>query len=148
MFRYDVGLDLCYTGETKVKYLQAKDEYEAGILNVPLCEYRPMNSMHMAASAMFEVLYNRVSFCVGLSYYLYHGIYKGTDEKKSWGLSDTTPFESQYLPSAYSNYYERLGFKYYFGPKRNQFVGAFMKVHVGSIDYIEWTYGINLDVFR
>ena len=148
MFRYDVGLDFCYSGETKVKYLQAKDNYEAGILNVPLCEYRPINSMHLAASAMFEVLYNKVAFCFGLSYYLYHGIYKGTDEKKSWGLSGTTPFESQYLPSAYTNYYERLGLKYYFGTKNNQFVGAFMKVHIGSIDYIEWTYGINLDVFR
>lgn len=148
MFRYDVGLDWCYTGETKVKYLQAKDNYEAGALNVPLCEYRPINSMHLAASALLEVLYDKVAFCVGLSYYLYHGIYKGTDEKKSWSLSGTTPFESQYLPRAYSNYYERLGLKYYFGTKSNQFVGVFMKVHVGSIDYIEWTYGINLDVFR
>ena len=43
---------------------------------------------------------------------------------------------------------EKLGLKYYFGTKSNQFVGVFMKVHVGSIDYIEWTYGINLDVFR
>lgn len=149
-FRYDVGLDFCWTGESEVKYLQARDEYEAGILPTSLQEYKPWNSTHLAVSGLFEILYDRVSFCLGFAYYLYHGIYEGTDEKKTWSLdsSKMTDFERQYLPSAYTNYYERLGFKYYLGKNRNQFVGAFMKVHKGSIDYIEWTYGINFDVSK
>lgn len=149
-FRYDLGFDFCWTGETKLKYELAQERYNQGALNVPLEEYSPWKSSHLAVSGMFEVLYDRFAFCLGFAYYLYHGIYAGTDEKKTWTFkeSEMSAFEHQYLPSAYQNYYERLGFKYYMGKKGNQFVGAFMKVHKGSIDYIEWTYGINLNVSK
>ncbi|MDD4142376.1 MAG: hypothetical protein PHR20_06260, partial [Bacteroidales bacterium] len=95
-FRYDVGLDFMYTGETKVKYLNAAEKYAAGTLSTSLQTYEPVNSLHLAVSAMFEILYNRFAFCIGGGYYLYHGIYQGTDEKKSWCFSDNlTDFEKQ-----------------------------------------------------
>ncbi len=145
-FRYDVGLDFAWSGETKLKYQEAKDRYEAGTLETSLETYSPWKSTHIAASAMFEVLYNRFAFCIGGGYYLYHGIFSGTNEKKTWALAERkmSIFEKQYLPNAYKNYYERLGFKYYFGQNRNIYAGAFMKVHMDSIDYIEWTVGMNL----
>lgn len=144
-FRYDVGFDIMYTDESKIKYLKAAEKYEAGELNTSLQTYKPLNSLHIAASAMFEILYNRFAFCIGGGYYLYHGIYNGTTEKKTWDFSDElSNFEEQYLPTSYQNYYERLGFKYYFGNNSRHYVGAFMKVHKDSIDYIEWTYGIQL----
>lgn len=147
-FRFDVGLDFHWTGETKVKYAQAQQRYDNGTLEVELMEYSPLRSTHIAASAMFEILYDRFVFCIGGGIYLYHGIYHGTDEKMTWCFvgDGMTQFERQYLPNAYRNYYERLGFKYMFGKNRNQYVGAFMKVHLDSIDFIEWTYGI--DLFR
>jgi hypothetical protein len=144
-YAYNVGLDFNWTGETKVKYQQAHEKAEAGNLEVPLEEYTPWKSTHIAISAMFEIIYNRFSFCMGGAYYLYHGIFEGTDEEKTWTIAERNMsiFERQYLPNAYKNYYERLGFKYYFGKNRNQFIGAFMKAHMDSIDFIEWTYGIN-----
>ena len=65
-----------------------------------------------------------VAFCAGAAYYLYHG--------------------STMLPEFYKPYYERVGYKYYLGQNRNFYIGTFMKIHLNSIDYIEWTFGANL----
>lgn len=147
-FRYNFGFDFAWTGETKLNYELAEIRSLSNSLDsgVTLEEYSPMKATHIAFSGMFEILYNKVSFCIGAGYYLNHGIYIGTDQKKTWCFSEDgmTRFEKQYLPDAYKNYYERLGFKYYFGKTQNMYAGAFMKVHMDSIDYIEWTYGIHL----
>lgn len=145
-FRWDVGIDFAWTGETKLSYQEAEIKAEEGSLEVPLVKYSFWRGTHIAVSGMFEILYNNFAFCIGAGYYLYHGIYNGTDEKKTWAFAESkmSPFEKQYLPDAYKNYYERLGFKYYFGKNRNMYAGAFMKVHMDSIDYIEWTYGIHV----
>ena len=84
--------------------------------------YHVWNSTHLAASADFEILFGRFAFCAGMAYYLYHG--------------------SEHLPQYYTPYYERVGYKLYLGKTRRMFVGTFMKIHLNSIDYIEWTYGI------
>lgn len=41
-------------------------------------------------------------------------------------------------------FYERLGAYYRFGGSLSQYVGVSMKAHYAHVDYIEWTYGINL----
>lgn len=86
--------------------------------------YRYWNSTHLAASADIEAQFGRFAFCAGAAYYLYHG--------------------SKLLPEFYTPYYERVGYKYYLGKSRNYFIGTFMKIHLNSIDYIEWTVGANL----
>ena len=129
-FQWDVALDFLWTGETKYSYELLGEDY------------RPWNATHMAASADIEVLFGRFAFCAGAAYYLYHGIYSGTNEQKSWWK--LTDFEKAHLPEFYTPYYERVGYKYYFGKRRNYFIGTFMKIHLNSIDYIEWTFGANL----
>ncbi|MBR6878198.1 MAG: acyloxyacyl hydrolase [Bacteroidales bacterium] len=84
--------------------------------------YNGWNSTHLAASADFEVLFGRFAFSAGMAYYLYHG--------------------SKYLPEYYTPYFERVGYKMYFGKANRMFIGTLMKIHLNSIDYIEWTYGI------
>lgn len=86
-------------------------------------DYSFWNSTHLAASADFEVLFGRFAFCAGMAYYLYHG--------------------SEYLPEFYTPYYERVGYKLYLGEAHRMYIGTFMKIHLNSIDYIEWTYGIH-----
>ena len=149
-FRYNFGLELGYTGETKVKYEQAYlrfigDPYEDCPLETSLEEYKFLKSTHLAAHCSFEVLYNNLAVCLGFGYYLSHGIYLGTDENKTWGVTESsmTPFELQYLPTDYRNFYGRLGLKYYFGKDNRFYAGMFVKAHA-SVDYIEWTLGTHL----
>ncbi len=151
-FSYDVALDFGWTGETKRMYEKAVQmyndghEYFTGDDAIPLMDYSFARGLHLAPSAMFEINYNRFAFCLGGAYYLWHGIYYGTDQKKTWGLAESSEsnFEDTYLPPCYRTFYGRLGFKYYLGEKRNMFVGSFMKVHEVVIDYAEFTFGINL----
>ena len=151
-FSYDVALDFGWTGETKRMYEKAHQmyneghEYFTGDNPVPLMEYSFARGLHLAPSAMFEINYNRFAFCLGGAYYLWHGIYYGTDQKKTWGLASSSEsnFEDTYLPPCYRTFYGRLGFKYYLGENRNMFVGSFMKVHEVVIDYAEFTFGMNL----
>lgn len=151
-FSYNVALDFGWTGETKRMYEKAHQMYNEGHSYftgddaIPLMEYSFARGLHLAPSAMFEINYNRFAFCVGGAYYLWHGIYYGTDQKKTWGLaqSSETNFEDTYLPPCYRTFYGRLGFKYYLGEKRNMFIGSFMKVHEVVIDYAEFTFGMNL----
>ena len=96
----------------------------AACLSIPVYTYNFWNSTHLAASADIEAQFGRFAFSAGAAYYLYHG--------------------SKYLPEFYTPYYERAGYKYYLGEKRNQYIGTFMKIHLNSIDYIEWTYGLLL----
>ena len=129
-FRWDVALDFLWTGETRYRYQLLGEAY------------RPWNATHLAASADIEVLFGRFAFCAGAAYYLYHGIYSGTNEHMSWGK--LTDFEKNHLPEFYTPYYERVGYKFYLGKNRNFYVGTFMKIHLNSIDYIEWTVGAML----
>ncbi len=152
MFSYDVALDFGWTGETQRMYEKAHQmyadghEYFTGEDPIPLVEYSFARGLHLAPSVMFEVNFNRFAFCIGGAYYLWHGIYYGTDQKKTWGLAESSEskFEDTYLPPCYRTFYERMGFKYYLGEKRNMFAGCFMKVHSGVIDYAEFTFGVNL----
>ena len=41
----------------------------------------------------------------------------------------------------YTPFYERAGFRVLLGKNRNHFVGASVKAHAGSVDYLEWCYG-------
>ena len=156
-FSYDIALDFGYTGETKRMFEKAHQDYndhheyffpsaESKEEAIPLLEYSFVRSLHIAPSAMFEINYNRFAFCLGGAYYLWHGIYTGTDQKKTWGLPEDSEsnFEDEYLPPCYRTFYGRLGFKYYLGENRNMYVGTFMKVHEVVIDYAEFTFGINL----
>ena len=148
-FSYDVALDFGWTGETKRMYEKAHQmyndghEYFTGDNPIPLMEYSFARGLHFAPSAMFEINYNRLAFCLGAAYYLWHGVYYGTDQKESWGW-DKSDFEYTYLPPCYRCFYGRLGFKYYLGDNRNMYVGSFMKVHGAVIDYAEFTFGMNL----
>ena len=151
-FSYDVALDFGWTGETKRMFEKAHQRYNDGDAYfmgddaIPLMEYSFARGLHLAPSALFEINYGRFAFCVGGAYYLWHGIYYGTDQKKTWGLAESSEsrFEDTYLPPCYRTFYERLGFKYYLGENRNMFVGSFMKVHEAVIDYAEFTFGMNL----
>ena len=156
-FSYDVALDFGYTGETKRMFEKAQQDYNdhhsyffpdasTGEEPIPLIDYSFVRSLHIAPSVMFEVNYNRFAFCIGGAYYVWHGIYSGTDQKKTWGFPEDSEsnFEDEYLPPCYRTFYERLGFKYYLGENRNMFVGTFMKVHEVVIDYAEFTVGVNL----
>ena len=153
-FSYDIALDFGWTGETQRMYEKAHQMYNddprhpyfTGDDAIPLMEYSFARGLHLAPSAMFEINYNRFAFCIGGAYYLWHGIYYGTDQKKSWGLSESSEsnFEDTYLPPCYRTFYGRMGFKYYLGENRNMFVGSFMKVHEVVIDYAEFTFGMNL----
>ena len=132
-FRWDVAIDYCWTGETKYRYELLGERGQ----------YNFWKSSHLDLSADFEILFGRFAFCAGGAYYLYHGIYSGTNEKKSWGMQ-MTPFEANHLPEFYTPFYERVGYKLYLDKDCRYFLGTFMKIHLGSIDYIEWTVGANL----
>jgi hypothetical protein len=103
-----------------------KCRYGAGIdlmysfeipMMLPEEEREAWKGFNTAAFVSFDILYNR--FVVHFAFALY--TYKNFD---------------YFLP-----YYERIGVKYQFGKERNHSAGVCMKVHFGSIDYIEWTYG-------
>ena len=70
-----------------------------------------------AVTAVFEVLYGR--FVVHVSGAVY--------------VNRTFSF--------YTPFYERAGFRVLLGKSRNHFVGASVKAHAGSVDYLEWCYG-------
>ena len=131
-FSYDLALDFGWTGETKRMYEKAHQmyneghEYFTGDDPIPLMEYSFARGLHLAPSAIFEINYNRFAFCLGGAYYLWHGIYYGTDQKKTWGLAESSEsnFEDTYLPPCYRTFYGRLGFKYYIGEDRRRFVGS------------------------
>ena len=151
-FSYDVALDLSWTGETKRMYEKAHQlfddghEYFSSDDAIPLMEYSFARGLHLAPSVLFEINYNRFAFCIGGGYYLWHGIYYGTDQKKTWSLAESgeSNFEDTYLPPCYRTFYERLGVKYTLGENRNMFIGSFMKLHSGVIDYAEFTFGWHL----
>ena len=157
-FSYDIALDFGWTGETQRMYEKAHQMYNddprhpyfTGDDAIPLMEYSFARGLHLAPSAMFEINYNRFAFCLGGAYYLWHGIYYGTDQKKTWSLKESgeSNFEDTYLPPCYRTFYGRLGFKYYLGKDRNMFVGSFMKVHEVVIDYAEFTFGMNLYTWK
>lgn len=141
--RWDVGLDGCWTGETKMRYELLNEKDKPSDPNDPNYKYNFWRSTHLAASADVEVCFGRFSFCVGGAYYLTHGIYAGTGQKRSWG-ADLNDWEKARMPEMYKPYYERVGFKFYIGKEYRFYAGAFMKMHLSSIDHIEWTFGANL----
>ncbi len=76
-----------------------------------------------AAFASFEVLYGRFVLHVSAAVYL------------NKAFSFYTPF------------YERAGFRVLLGKNYNHFVGATVKAHAGSVDYLEWCYGFQFVSF-
>ena len=145
---YSVALDLMWTGETKRMYDKAHQNYNDApeSFGMPLVEYSFARSLHAGLSAMFEVNYGNFAIYGGIGCYLWHGIYYGTSEKKSWNpfQSALTPFETQYLPRRYTNTYERFGVKYYLGQNRRFYVGCTIKAHHFTSDYAEVTFGVKL----
>lgn len=75
--------------------------------------WRALNS---AVYANFDVVYNRLVLHIAFATYIY----------KSFDF---------FIPV-----YERVGVKYMLGENKNHSLGVMMKVHFGSIDYIEWAY--------
>ena len=110
-FSYGGGIDIFFSHEVKSAY-EEKGELE---------NYNAWKSMNFAVSALFEINYNRFVFHVGGGVYVYQ--------------------PAKYLPNYYKPYYERLGFKCLLGKNRNHYVGAMLKAHLDSIDYVEWMYG-------
>lgn len=49
-----------------------------------------------------------------------------------------------YYPLNWEQYYERLGLYYRIGASRRQMVGVGMKVHYDHIDFVEWSYIVEL----
>ena len=90
------------------------------LMMLPEEERDAWKAFNTAAYASFDILYNR--FTVHLAFALY--TYRAFEYDK-----------------VFTPYYERVGVKYQFGKERNHSAGICMKVHYGSIDYIEWTYG-------
>ncbi len=74
--------------------------------------------VYPAASLFADVFWGRVSLRLGLAHYL------------------------DRYPLNWEQYYERVGL--YYSVAHNQRVGVAMKVHYDHIDYIEWTYMIEL----
>ncbi|MDL2238830.1 acyloxyacyl hydrolase [Bacteroidales bacterium OttesenSCG-928-K03] len=110
-FRYGAGIDLMYSAEIPMMLPEGERE-----------QWKGFNS---AVYANVDILYNRFVVHIAFATYIYRYDYRSDYEGK--------PF---FLP-----YYERVGVKYQLGKNRNHSLGICMKVHLGSIDHIEWTYG-------
>jgi len=124
-FRLGAGFDFMYNAENEACLTSYKN-------NNPGCTHtwNPMaDGTNIATYGSIEVMYNRFVIQFAMAKYLYMGSVKD---------------DFEFMPNSYKTFYERLGFKVYVGEKRRQFVGLAMKLHVGSIDYAEWTYGVHL----
>ncbi len=84
--------------------------------------YKQIMQWYPAAFGSFEVLYGRVGIHVGLALYL-----------------RPIPDWDYHTP-----YYERAGFRVYLTENHSQFAGVSVRAHGGSVDFIEWTYGIKI----
>lgn len=115
-FRAGVGIDIMYNPEYKAIFINHGNE----------ADYTWMNAWNLAGYGSVEVLYNRFIFHFALAGYFYRG-----------GAPDN-------LIGAYKPFYERLGARFYVDKHKRQFVGVTAKLHIGVIDYLEWTYGINI----
>lgn len=76
--------------------------------------------MYVGLCADYETYWDRLSVRVGMAAYLLRSDVEGYP------------------------IYERVGLYYHFGGKLRQFAGVSMKAHYAHVDYIEWTYGIEL----
>jgi hypothetical protein len=115
-FRAGIGLDLMYTPEYKALF--ERD----GALDL----FNWHNNWNVGGYGSIEVLYNCFVFHFALAGYLYRG-----------GKPD-------HFLGAYKPFYERLGARFYVDKNKRQFVGVTAKLHFGVIDYLEWTYGIQI----
>lgn len=79
---------------------------------------------YLGMSAFIEPRWDRISMRAGLGWYLF-GLRSS--------LVDTP-------------YYERFGIFYHLGSRRQHTIGVAMKLHKARIDYIEWTYAV--DIYR
>lgn len=128
-FRAGLGFDFMYNAENEACLTHYKNDH-------PECMHQwnaVQDGTNVASYASMEVLYNRLVIQLAFAKYLYMGSVKD---------------DFEFMPNSYKNFYERLGFKVYVGENRRQFVGLAMKLHVGSIDYAEWTYGVHLASWR
>lgn len=69
---------------------------------------------------------------------LYEGFYGPMSIRLSVGMN-ITQSSLIYIPV-----YERVGLFYHFGSRYHQYAGIAMKAYMGHVDYIEWTYGLQL----
>lgn len=114
--RLGAGFDMMYNPEYKAIFIRNGNE----------ADFTPIKNWSVGSYGSFEALYNRFVFHFAMGGYLYRGC-----------APDNTI-------GSYKPYYERLGARFYVDKNKKQFVGITAKLHFGVIDYLEWTYGIQL----
>ncbi len=85
--------------------------------HLPAEQQKLYKYFNQAAFLTFEVIYNRFVLHTCFAVYI----------NRSFNF--------------YTPFYERAGFRFLLGKNKNHFIGASVKAHVGSVDYLEWTYG-------
>ena len=85
--------------------------------HLPEAERATGKYFNVAAFAAFEVLYGRLVVHLSAAAYLYRAF------------------------NYYEPFYERAGVRFLLGKGRNHYIGAAVKAHAGSVDYLEWSYG-------
>ena len=103
----------------KFRYGGGLDVNYSGELSrhLPEAERATGKYFNVAAFAAFEVLYGRLVLHVSAAAYLYRAF------------------------DYYEPFYERAGLRVLLGKERNHSLGASVKAHAGSVDYLEWSYG-------
>ena len=106
-------------------------------------------SFGLTADMMYNYSHAELYRIRGIDYH--HKFYLGSSVmvEPRWGPVSLRAAVGWYLFGLRSElvdtpYYERFGAFYHFGRQGNQAVGVAMKLHKARIDYIEWTYSIDL----
>lgn len=109
----------------KFRYGAGIDFYYSGELSrhLPEAQRRPAKYFSQALFLSFEVLYGRLVLHVSGAVYI----------NKAFNF--------------YEPFYERAGLRFLLGKKRNNFIGANVKAHAGSVDFLELCYGIHFVTF-
>ena len=107
----------------------------------------------LAFGSTIDMMYNYShlelykAFGVPYSYPFYLGVLAFAEPR--WGALSLRAGLGFYLPEFTcemndQHYYERFGLFYHFGREERQSFGVAMKLHQARIDYIEWTYAVDL----
>lgn len=109
----------------KFRYGAGIDFNYSGELSRHLPETQRKTSKYFSQAAFlsFEVLYGRFVLHVSAAVYINRAF------------------------NFYEPYYERAGFRFLLGKKKINFIGANVKAHAGSVDFLEICYGINFVTF-
>ncbi len=94
--------------------------YSGAVIPEYYSPHKKVSGRSIAAYGSYNIVYNKLDLHLAIGYYLY---------KPHHDL--------------YTSIYERVALKYMFGKNLKHSVGIMMKVHIGSIDYIEWAYSFN-----